>query len=162
MGSTPNQQPDPGRRRIVSGRVFPSPLPDVYAALSKPNRLATWWGPEGFTNSIEEFDLRPGGRWRLVMKGPHGDAFRNESRFVEVVPNERIVFDHLEPIHAFRMTQLLESVGGGTRLTWTMEFEREEECARVREFIESANEQNFDRLARHLGEAAATRSPQLP
>ena len=56
----------------------------------------------GFTNTIEEFDLRPGGTWRLVMHGPDWTDYHNVSGFVEVVPAERIVYDHLEPIHRFR------------------------------------------------------------
>ena len=44
-----------------------------------------WWGPNGFTNTFHEFDLRPGGAWRFIMHGPDGTDYPNESVFVEVV-----------------------------------------------------------------------------
>jgi uncharacterized protein YndB with AHSA1/START domain len=34
----------------------------VYQAWTNPNHLKNWWGPNGFTNTFNEFDLRPGGK----------------------------------------------------------------------------------------------------
>lgn len=142
-------------REIVSWRVFDAPCERVFAAFSDPAQLARWWGPEGFANTIQEFDLRDGGRWRIVMRSANGAEFDNESVFVDVVPPRRVVYDHLEPVHAFRMTMtLLERGPGRTLLHWRMSFASAEECARVKAFILPANEQNFDRLAAVLaGEA---------
>lgn len=121
---------------------------------SDPAQLARWWGPRGFTNTFLEFDLKPGGRWRLVMRGPDGAAYPNENEFVEITPPSRIVFDHPDPKHRFRMTMTFVGEGRQTRLTWRMRFESMEEASRLREFLAAANEQNFDRLACHL-EASA-------
>lgn len=82
-------------REIVSARVFDVPRDLVFRAWTGPEHLAKWWGPRGFTNTIHEFDLRPGGVWRFVMHGPEGSDHRNKSVFVEVVKPERIVFDHV-------------------------------------------------------------------
>lgn len=141
-------------REIVSTRTFPVPRERVFQAFSDPAQLARWWGPKGFTNTIDEFDLRPGGAWRLTMHAPNGAAFANHSTFVEVAPPERIVFQHLEPVHGFRMTMLFAAAAGGTTLTWRMLFDSADEAARVRSFIVVANEENFDRLAAHLGAGA--------
>lgn len=135
---------------IVSQRLNNAPRDKVFRAFSDPTLLATWWGPNGFTNTIHEFDLRPGGKWRLTMHGPNGADYENESVFREVMAAERIVFTHLEPVHRFEMAMSFEERGSQTALTWRMRFESAEECAKVRPFIEAANEQNLDRLAECL------------
>ena len=137
-------------REIVSTRVFDAPQERVFKAFSDPNHLAQWWGPKGFTNTIHEFDLRPGGHWRLVMHGPDGNNYQNESVFVEVVRPERVVFKHLEPVHSFQMTLIFEQQGEKTKLIWRMIFDSPDEDTKVRDIILAANEQNFDRLGEYL------------
>ena len=137
-------------RTIVSTRVFNAPRERVFGAFSDPEQLKRWWGPTGFTNTFQEFDLRPGGAWRFVMHGPDGTDYPNAKEFVEVGAPARIVFDHLDPVHWFRMTMTFDAEAGKTRLTWRMVFQSPEAAAPVRDFIVRANEQNFDRLADHL------------
>jgi uncharacterized protein YndB with AHSA1/START domain len=137
-------------REIVSTRFFEAPRELLFEAFSNPDHLARWWGPEGFTNTIHTFDLRPGGIWLLTMRGPDGTAYENESVFTEVSIPERVVFQHLEPVHGFQMTMTFAEENGGTRLTWRMLFDDPEEYARVKPLVTAANEQNFDRLHTHL------------
>jgi uncharacterized protein YndB with AHSA1/START domain len=135
---------------IVSARGFRAPRARLFAAFSDAKQLAQWWGPNGFSNTIEALDLRPGGAFRLVMHAPDGKDFHNFSRFLEVVPPERVVFEHLEPVHRFSMTMSFVELGGETLLIWRMRFAERAEAERVRELVTAANEQNFDRLAAHL------------
>ncbi|MBN9119541.1 MAG: SRPBCC family protein [Planctomycetes bacterium] len=137
-------------RTITSSRVFDAPRERVFAAFGDPEQLRRWWGPNGFTNTCHEFDLRPGGAWRHVMHGPDGTDYPNAAAFVEVAPPARVAFDHLDPVHGFRMTMTFDDEAGKTRLTWRMVFASAEEAGRVRGFVVPANEQNFDRLAAHL------------
>lgn len=137
-------------QEVVSARLFAQPREAVYAAFSNPARLAQWWGPNGFTNTVQEFDLRPGGVGRITMHGLGGADYHNESRFLQVEPPGLIVFEHLGPVHWHRMTMTFAEEGSGTRLTWRMVFASTEECAKVQKFIVEGNEQNFDRLAEHL------------
>lgn len=137
-------------REVVSQRAFAQPREAVFAAFSNPARLAQWWGPKGFTNTVREFDLRPGGAWHITMHGPGGADYHNESRFLQVEPPGLIVFEHLGPVHWYRMTMTFAVEGTGTRLTWRMVFASAGECVKVRQFIVEGNEQNFDRLAAHL------------
>jgi uncharacterized protein YndB with AHSA1/START domain len=140
-------------REILSTRVFDYPPQRVFEAFRNPNELMCWWGPKDFTNSFQEFDLRPGGSWRFVMHGPDGKDYKNESMFVEVAPAERIVFDHLcNP--KFRMTLTFEDLAGKTRLHWRMLFETAAVCAAVKQYAPQANEQNFDRLAAQLAKGS--------
>jgi uncharacterized protein YndB with AHSA1/START domain len=137
---------------ITSTRVFPVPRERLFAMFSDPAELVHWWGPSGFTNTFHEFDFRPGGKWRFTMHGPDLKDYENEKTFVEVAEPERIVFDHFEPMHTFRMTMTYEPLADGraTRLTWRMAFEDGAGNEKFRDFIATATEQNFDRLEARL------------
>ncbi|HVZ65851.1 MAG TPA: SRPBCC family protein [Lacunisphaera sp.] len=137
-------------REILSARYLDWPPERVFAAFADPAQLARWWGPNGFTNDIHEFDLRPGGTWRLTMVGPDGAKFANLSRFREVAAPDRIVYQHEDARHGFRMNMTFAADGAGTCLTWRMTFDSPDEFARVRDVVSVANEQNFDRLTAHL------------
>ncbi|MCX6953272.1 MAG: SRPBCC family protein [Verrucomicrobia bacterium] len=133
-------------REVISTRHFTPPPEKVFAAFADPVRLAKWWGPVGFSNVIREFDLRVGGQWRVTMIAPNGVEYHNVSTFVEITPPAKIVYQHEEPVHGFRMTMTFEPHGTGTTLTWRMRFDSAKEVAKIRDFIVIANEQNFDRL----------------
>lgn len=137
-------------REIISTRVFDAPRQRVFRAFSDPKQLAIWWGPNGFTNTIEVFEFRVNGDWHVTMHGPDGTDYPNESVFLEVAPPQRIVYLHLRPMHRFQMTMDFVDRGQQTELTWRMLFDSDEECERVRAFVVPAGEQNFDRLAAHL------------
>lgn len=136
---------------IVSTRIFPTAHTRVFAAFSDPAQLAGWWGPEGFSCSIQEFDLRPGGAWRLTLRGPDGAEYHNEKTFTMVTPPTCVELDHHDQSHGFRMTMSFDIEAADlTRLTWRMVFVHATEAERLRTVITAANEQNFDRLASHL------------
>lgn len=136
-------------RELASSRVLDAPRKRVFKAWTDPHHLARWWGPKGFTNTFDEFDLRPGGHWRFVMHGPDGTNYKNHSIFVEVVEPERIVFNHISG-PKFQVTVTFAEQAGKTTLTFRMLFESVAECERVKVFAVEANEQNFDRLAAQL------------
>ena len=140
-------------REIVSTRIVDAPRELVFEAFSDPDHLVHWWGPEGFTSTFHEFDMRPGGVWGFVMHGPDGRDYQNKSVFVEVVRPERIVFAHVSGPQ-FQMTITLAEHAGKTALTWRMRFESAAECAQVKRFAVEANEQNFDRLEAQLARMA--------
>jgi uncharacterized protein YndB with AHSA1/START domain len=144
----------PIRGEIVSERHLAWPRRAVFGAFADPETLARWWGPQGFTNTFQSFDLRPGGLWRFVMHGPDGAEYTLTKEFVEVVPDERIVLRQLGGLHGFEMTMSFADEAGGTRLVWRMRFDEPEEGERVRDFVATANEENFDRLAAVLAESA--------
>jgi len=139
----------PADRLIVSARVLDAPRERVFRAWTDPAHLARWWGPKGFKNTFEEFDLRPGGVWRFVMHGPDGVDHKNKSVFVEIVKPERIVFRHVSGPR-FQVTATFADEGDKTRLTFEMLFETAAACAQVKRYAVDANEQNFDRLEAEL------------
>ena len=151
MGPT-SELADP--RDIVGCRVLPFPRVRVFDAWTDPARLTRWWGPKGFTSTFEQFDLRPGGVWRFVLYGPNGASYPNESVFVEIVPPERIVFDHVsKPV--FQVTATFAEVAGGTELTFRQRFETPALRDKIATFAVEANEQNLDRLEAELARGAS-------
>lgn len=131
---------------------LPASTAVVFNAFQDPAQLAKWWGPDGFTNSFEVFEFRPGGMWIFRMHGPDGTDYPNESEFLEIVPNSLVRLRHtVQPI--FEATISLEATESGTQVTWVSVFENEEFAEKLRDFLESANEQNLQRLAAVVGEA---------
>jgi uncharacterized protein YndB with AHSA1/START domain len=118
----------------------------VFAAIADPQRLARWWGPDGFRNSFEVCDFRPGGAWKFTMHGPDGANYPNESTFFAIEPGRKVVIDHVcQPL--FRLTVELESSASGTLVRWTQVFEDAAVAVAVAHIVEPANDQNLTRLA---------------
>jgi uncharacterized protein YndB with AHSA1/START domain len=153
-------------REIVTTRVFDAPRALVFEAWSRPEHLARWWGPRGFTITTHEHDFRPGGVWRLTMHGPDGTDYANRHVFEEIVPNERIVHRHNaghDGGHvASRFTVTFADEGEKTRVTMRMVFASAAERDAVDEkyhAVEGAK-QTLARLGEHV-EAMARRPPDL-
>lgn len=130
----------------IRSRLIPAPAGAVFAAIADPRRVERWWGPEGFTNSIHEFDFVAGGRWLLTMHGPDGTNYPNESRFTRIEPGRLVEIEHLNGHHFFLTLELTEQ-GSATRLDWRQCFDTDADYARLATFVAKANEQNLDRLA---------------
>jgi uncharacterized protein YndB with AHSA1/START domain len=137
---------DQSKREIVTTRIFNYPREIMFKAWTEPEQLAQWWGPNGFTNTFNTFELKSGGVWDFVMHGPDGTDYPNKSVFKEIIKPERIVFLHLGPMHKFQMTTTFEDLGSKTRVTFQMLHDTQAECEKVKPFAAAANEQNFDRL----------------
>ena len=109
-------------RSIIATRVLDAPRELVWTAWTKPEHLAQWWGPDGFSTTTSAYDLRPGGVWRFVMHGPDGRDYENRITFDEIVKPERIRYHHgggddVEPVQ-FRTTVTFENLAGDrTQLT---------------------------------------------
>ena len=76
---------------IVITRVFNAPRGLVWRAWTEPGHVEKWFGPKGFSTTVEKQELRVGGRSRFVMHGPDGKDYPCEGTYLEVVPMERIV-----------------------------------------------------------------------
>lgn len=137
-------------REIFSSRIVNAPLAVVYQAFANPVHLKEWWGPEGFTNSIHEFDLQPGGKWKLTMHGPEKGNYENESVFKTVEPNKRIAWKRIsKPLFDMEVGFEKQSETQ-TTISFRMIFETAEECDKIKGFAAPKNEENFDRLERQL------------
>jgi uncharacterized protein YndB with AHSA1/START domain len=82
----------PTDREIVVTRIFEAPRPLVWEAMVKPELLKRWlFGPEGWTMTICDEDVRVGGAFHWAWSGPEGAAMSMRGVYREVVPPQRIV-----------------------------------------------------------------------
>jgi uncharacterized protein YndB with AHSA1/START domain len=154
---------DTSQREIVITRILDAPREVVWNAWTDPQQVVQWWGPRGFTTTIQEMDVRPGGAWNLTMRGPDGVEYPNYSVFSEVAKPERIVFSHGGgrkggPDAQFEATWTFDDLGKKTRLTMRMVFA----SAAARDLvvntynaIEGGN-QTLDRLGEQLSKLSGT------
>jgi uncharacterized protein YndB with AHSA1/START domain len=114
-------------REIVMTRTFNAPRHLVFDAWTKPELLKRWFGtPPGWTMPVCEVDLRPGGTYRYVMRGPDGEEVVMRGEYREVVRPERLVTTEVfagfsevgwRPEDATVSTMVLTEKDG--RTTWT-------------------------------------------
>jgi uncharacterized protein YndB with AHSA1/START domain len=105
-------------------RLIDAPRAKVYRCWSEPELLKQWFAPAPYTTPVAELDLRPGGGNTIVMRSPEGQDMPNRGQYLEIVPNERIVFTDAytgdwQPGAKPFMTVILtfEDEGGKTRYT---------------------------------------------
>jgi len=132
--TTPVEVTPHSDRELVLSRIIHAPRASVYKAWTTPDVLKQWFAPRPWTTSHVELDLRAGGSNAFTMKNPEGQEFPNRGIYLEVVPNEKLVFTDAytkawEPSAKPFMTVVLtfEDAGPGkTRYTarvfhWTVE-----------------------------------------
>jgi uncharacterized protein YndB with AHSA1/START domain len=83
---------DPGGSTFHLEKLLRAPRERVFAACVEPEKLAEWWGPKGFTVAGVEMRVRVGGRYRLTMQPPDGEAFHLMGQFYAVEPPRRLVY----------------------------------------------------------------------
>lgn len=81
-------------REIVVTRLIAAPPERVFEAFKDPVHISQWWGPNGFSTTTYEMDVRPGGQWLFTMHGPNGTDYKNRVRYTEVKAPERLAYDH--------------------------------------------------------------------
>jgi uncharacterized protein YndB with AHSA1/START domain len=84
----------------------------VWAAWTTPKHLLHWFTPVPWETIDCEIDLRPGGIFRTVMRSPEGQEFPNLGCYLELIPNEKLVWTNVfEP--GYRPAGLLSGVPEG-------------------------------------------------
>lgn len=137
-------------RELRLTRTLNAPIDLVWEVWTKPEHIAQWWGPNGFTNTITTMDLVPGGRWQLVMHGPDGTDYPNKSTFIEIIEFKRISYEHFNP--HFLATIDFEADGERTHLNWHMLFDSAEVFQAVVKAHNAAEglKQNVEKLQVYL------------
>lgn len=123
-------------RELVITRTINAPRELVFAAWTDAQHVDAWWGPRGFTTETIAIDVRIGGSWHYVMRGPDGVEYPNLTTYQEIVRPERLVYLHGEPgdPDQFQTTVTFEEQGGATLLTMRSLFRTAEMCEGARSF----------------------------
>ena len=67
-----NENNNPAGREQSTSILLDAPIELVWKAFTKPKYIKNWWGPNGFTNTIEKMQVYTGGEWIFTMHGPDG------------------------------------------------------------------------------------------
>jgi uncharacterized protein YndB with AHSA1/START domain len=139
-------------REIVMTRVFDAPRAMVYRTWIEARHLVHWWGPDGFTTTVHEMDVRPGGVWRYVMHGPDGVDYENEVVYDEIDEPELLVFTHTGTAAPHRTKVTYAEIGDKTEVTVRMVFPSAAELKRVVETYGAVEglKQTLGRLAEYV------------
>jgi uncharacterized protein YndB with AHSA1/START domain len=142
---------DMNKRSLKMIRTFYAPAAIIWEVITSPGHVAEWWGPDGFTNTIREMDVREGGKWDFTMHGPDGTDYENEYVYSTIIPLEKIVLDHLkEP--KFTIIISIHDEGHQTTVEWCNIFDSiptMEEAVKAFK-ADVGLEQNLRRLADHI------------
>lgn len=142
--STGKMQVEMSGNKLIFSRILETPPARVFKAWTDPQQLTRWWGPRGFDNPVCEVDLRPGGAYRIVMRGPDGVEYPVKGTYLEVVEPSRLVMtdrtdehpaEWLAQLNRYRQQALgtpfpelrwtvgFDALNGVTKLTITTDFE---------------------------------------
>jgi uncharacterized protein YndB with AHSA1/START domain len=146
-------------RELVIKRVFDAPRELVFKAWTDPEHLKQWSAPQGFTIPVAEGDLRPGGKWRSMMRKPDGTELWLGGVYREIVEPERLVFTHAwddkngRPGHETVVTVTLVERDGKTEMTFRQGLF---ESVESRDGHQGGWTECFDRLEELLSRESST------
>lgn len=148
----------PTDREVLLTRVFDAPRRLVFEAWTKPEHLVHWFGRKGWTLEVCEVDLRVGGTWRFLLRGPNGRTLGMRGVYHEIAPYERIVstegFDDF-PGQSLNTMSFAEENGRTTLTARVLCGSKEIRDAVIRSGMEQGAGETYDRLAEHLQTMAA-------
>ena len=110
-----------GDRELVVTRIFNAPPSIVYRAWSEPDLFLRWWMPKSVTGVSLlacDMDVRTGGKYRLEFGAEGSGSMAFYGKYLDVVPNERIVWTNDEGEEGAVTTVTFEEQGGKTLLTF--------------------------------------------
>lgn len=144
----------PSDLEIRLTRVFDAPRDLVFEAMTKAEHVREWYGRRSDATPLCEIDARPGGKWRIVNRGPDGEEFAFRGEIREIVPPERVVqtweFEGF-PGHISVETLELTEVDGKTLVTATSRFDSvEDRDGLIASGMETGAAESYDRLAEYL------------
>jgi uncharacterized protein YndB with AHSA1/START domain len=106
-------------------RLIPSPPELLFALFVEPEQLIRWWAPDGYEAAVDVLDVRPSGRWRMILNRADGARLVNSGVYRVIEPPRRLAFTFAweDPNgtrgHETDVTMSFEPAPGGTRLVLT-------------------------------------------
>jgi uncharacterized protein YndB with AHSA1/START domain len=150
----------PSEKEIVLTRVFDAPRHLVWDAFTKPELLKRWFGPRGWSLVVCEVDLKVGGGFRFVLRGPDGRDMGMRGTYREIVPGERSVhtesFDDFPGGDSIVTTVLIEKAGTTTLKATVLYPSQEVRDAVIQTGMEHGAAESYDKLAELLANETVT------
>ncbi len=146
-------------REVLVTRTFDAPARFVFEAWTKPDLFKQWWVPRsmGMTLRSCELDVRTGGRYRLVFGDDHANPVAFFGRYLEVVPNRRIVWTNEESgADASVTTVTFQEKNGKTTLVMSELYPTKEALDAAGTGAQEATHETFAQLDELLASLAAT------
>jgi uncharacterized protein YndB with AHSA1/START domain len=142
-----------GDTEITVRRRFVAPPAKVFAALTEPELLRQWMSANGRELVDARVDLRPGGSYRFVFRGPKDRTFGMYGTYQEVVPGQRIVhteaYDGYDWAPLVTTTELREETGG-TILVMAIRYPSKEICDTDFPNVKAGTPDGFSRMEKLL------------
>lgn len=145
-------------REVVVTRTFDAPARLVFDAWSRPELFKKWWVPRsmGMTLSSCEMDVRTGGKYRLVFGDDPANPMAFFGKYLEVVPDKRIVWTNEESGDAGSITTVtFEERDGKTLLVLTELYPTKEALDAAGTGAQEVMNETFGQLDELLGELSA-------
>ncbi|HEY8591447.1 MAG TPA: SRPBCC family protein [Sphingomicrobium sp.] len=145
-----------GDRELVVTRTFDAPAHLVFRAWSEAELFRQWWVPKGAPRTLVacEMDVRTGGTYRLEF-GAGGQTMAFYGKYIEVVPNERIVSTNEEEADGAVTTVTFQDVGGKTLLTFHETYPNSDALEEAMQGAAAGLPQQLDQLEELLPQLAA-------
>ena len=141
---------EPGKNFFTTKRVVDAPRELVFDAFTKCEHLKRWMGPSRVTMTSCQIDLRPGGRYRFVFRGPDNNEAGFSGEFKEVVRPSRVVrtfvFEPIPEAAALETLELEEHDGKTTIKTTTLHKTVENRDGHVNSGMEGGMTEGYARL----------------
>ncbi len=131
--------------QFVSQREFPVEPEILFNAIEDKEKLAKWWGPEGFSCKFDIFEFKEDGRWIFTMIGPDGKEYPNENRFISISKPDEVIIRH-DGMPYFTVTLTIERTDTGSILNFLQVFDDPELLEKILPVIKPANEQVLNKL----------------
>ena len=149
----------PSAREIQMVRVFDAPRRLVFEAFTKPELVRQWFGPRGYSLVVCDMDVRVGGGWRFVIRGPDGSDMGMRGVIRELTPPDRL--SHVEtfddyPGEALITTTFVEQQGKTTVTILCAYDTQQARDAVVQSGMEHGAAESYDRLAEFVEHTSST------
>jgi uncharacterized protein YndB with AHSA1/START domain len=145
-------------REVVVTRTFDAPARLVFEAWSKPELFKKWWVPRSMNMTLRscELDVRTGGKYRLVFGDAPANPMAFFGKYLEVVPNKRIVWTNEESGDAGSVTTVtFEERDGKTLLVMSELYPPKEALDGAGTGAQEALNETFGQLDELLAELRA-------
>lgn len=138
---------------ITIERVFDVHPELLWKAMTDPDLIPRWWGPERYPTRVDSMDVRIGGSWRFMSSDGNGSESAFSGKYLEIDAPARMVqtwnFEPIGPGHETVETAVLAALEGGkTRMTTTTQYQSIDDLDGILSTdMESGARETWDRLA---------------